>query len=54
MLDVWCDGCNARVLLWPSNIDGITYTARGAEVEFHCHCGHDGTELIERSDPAQV
>ena len=48
MIDVWCDDCQARVLLWPSDLTGIANTDRGKIVVFRCGQGHDGAELIER------
>ena len=54
MMDVWCDGCQARVLLWPNDIKGIVNTVRGAVVSYRCGAGHEGAELIERVTPAQA
>lgn len=49
MMDVWCDGCGARVLLWPSDLEGIVNTPDGAIVAYRCAAGHRGAELIERT-----
>lgn len=48
MIDVWCDECQARMLLWPSDLRGVTSTELGNIVAFRCGQGHDGAELIER------
>ena len=47
MLDVWCDECRARVLVWPGDLKGILNTASGMIVAYRCSAGHDGAELIE-------
>lgn len=49
MMQVWCDGCGARVLLWPSDLKGVVNTPRGAIVSYRCGAGHDGAELVERA-----
>ena len=49
MMDVWCDGCQARVLLWPSDLKGIVNTRHGPVVSYRCGSGHDGAESIQRS-----
>jgi hypothetical protein len=50
MMDVWCDECQARVLLWPGDLKGVVNTDRGLIVAYRCGAGHDGAELIERAD----
>lgn len=52
MMDVWCDECQARVLLWPSDLKGVLNTERGVIVAYRCGAGHDGAELIERAEQA--
>jgi hypothetical protein len=49
MMDVWCDGCQARVLLWPSDLKGIVNSDRGLIVAYRCGAGHDGAEAIEHA-----
>jgi len=51
MMDVWCDGCGARVLLWPTDLKGIVNTPAGPVVVYRCGSGHDGAELVERGMP---
>ena len=48
MMAVWCDGCAAQTLLWPSDIRGIVNTDGGAIVAYRCGAGHDGATLVER------
>lgn len=48
MMRVWCDGCDAHVLIWPGDLKGVLNTARGAIVSYRCGAGHDGAELIPR------
>jgi hypothetical protein len=48
MMAVWCEGCGAEVLLWPTDIKGIVNTAEGAIVAYRCGSGHDGATLIRR------
>ena len=54
MMQVWCAGCGAQVLLWPTDVKGIVNTARGAIVVYRCGAGHEGAELVERRRPAAV
>jgi hypothetical protein len=49
MMDVWCDGCQARVLLWPGDLKGIVNSDRGLIVAYRCGAGHDGAEAIEHA-----
>lgn len=48
MIDVWCTGCDARVLLGPSRLEGIVNTTRGPLVVYRCYDGHRGAEVVER------
>lgn len=43
----WCDGCQARVLLWPGDLKRVVTTDRGLVVAYRCGAGHEGAELIE-------
>ena len=52
MMDVWCEECRARVLLWPGDLKGVINTEGGLIVAYRCGAGHDGAELIERADQA--
>jgi hypothetical protein len=49
MMDVWCDGCGARVLLWPTDLKGVVNSDRGLIVAYRCGAGHDGAEIIRPS-----
>lgn len=42
MFSFHCPWHDAVVLIWPSDIDGITNTADGIDVDFHCGCGFHG------------
>ncbi len=53
MMKVWCDGCGAHVLIWPTDLKGVLNTERGAIVAYRCGVGHEGAELIERVTPAR-
>lgn len=48
MMAVWCDGCAAQTLLWPTDIRGIVNTVDGAIVAYRCGAGHDGATLVDR------
>lgn len=48
MMAVWCEGCGARVLLWPGDLKGVVNSAAGAIVGYRCGSGHDGATLIDR------
>lgn len=48
MMRVWCEDCEAHVLIWPTDLKGILNTPRGAIVSYRCGSGHDGAELIAR------
>jgi hypothetical protein len=52
MMDVWCDGCSARVLRWPGDRKGIVNTDKGLIVVYRCGEGHDGAEVVERAHVA--
>ena len=54
MMDVWCDGCAARVLLWPGDLKGIINAAAGPIVVYRCGAGHEGTEVIRRARAVAV
>ncbi|HSK92231.1 MAG TPA: hypothetical protein VK875_13070 [Euzebyales bacterium] len=54
MIDVWCDGCGARVLLWPGDLKGIVNTADGPIVAYRCGAGHEGTEAVRRGRAVTV
>lgn len=47
MMAVWCDRCDARVLLWPGDLTGVVNTDHGRIVAYRCGAGHAGAELIE-------
>lgn len=42
MFDVYCPKHGARVLIWPSGLDGIRNRPDGMEVAYHCTCGYRG------------
>lgn len=48
MMAVWCEDCEARVLLWPSDLRGIVNSADGPIVAYRCGSGHDGATLVRR------
>jgi hypothetical protein len=52
MMNVWCDECQAQVLLWPSDLKGVVNTDRGMIVAYRCGAGHDGAEMIQRKQVA--
>ena len=54
MMQVWCAGCGAHVLLWPTDLTGVINTDRGAIVVYRCGAGHDGAELVGRARPAAI
>jgi hypothetical protein len=52
MMDVWCDECHARVLVWPGDLKGVVNTDHGLIVAYRCGAGHDGAEMIGRAEQA--
>ncbi|MDY7100356.1 MAG: hypothetical protein S0880_04135 [Actinomycetota bacterium] len=49
MFSIWCDGCAAEVLIWPSLVEGIEGDGRSDLcVRFHCLAGHAGSWRPER------
>ncbi|HUH06680.1 MAG TPA: hypothetical protein VML96_02630 [Egibacteraceae bacterium] len=54
MIDVYCRGCATVVLLWPSNIDGLSPSPHGTVVHYHCLRGHRGAELVVGAPGAEA
>ena len=46
MMDAWCEGHLARVLVTPSQIRGLRHTPEGIVVLFRCVCGAEGRQLL--------
>lgn len=40
-----CTSCDQRLLIFPSQITGLTNTDHGIDVTFTCWCGAEQTEL---------
>jgi hypothetical protein len=48
-----CPTHGTKVLVWPSDIDGVVNGADGIGMVFHCSCGFRGM-LVEHRDRGEV
>jgi hypothetical protein len=48
-----CPRHEARVLVWPSDVEDVINGERGVGVVFHCSCGYRGL-LLESASGAEV
>lgn len=48
MFTIYCPRHQARVLIWPSGLDGIVNHDGVIDVHFHCTCGYRGVHRTGR------
>jgi hypothetical protein len=49
MFSAYCKHCGTVVLLDPGCVRSIRNTAAGIILDFRCHAGHSGEQLVRRS-----